>query len=172
MTVSMYQASAPIFVQFLTALSAVLDKAAAFAEAKKIDQQNLLNMRLAPDMYTLLQQVQQVTNHAATGVGRPAGVEPIKFEGKETTFAELKERVAKTIDFVKSIKPAQVDGTEEKEIIFKFPSGAERKFTGQTLLLNFALPNFFFHATTAYDILRHAGVEVGKRDFMGTPVQL
>jgi hypothetical protein len=129
-------------------------------------------MRLAPDMFTLLQQVQQATNHAASGVGRPAGVEPIKFEGKETNFAELQDRIAKTIEFVTSIKASQVDGTEEKEIVIKFPSGAERKFTGQTLLLNFALPNFYFHTTTAYDILRHAGVEIGKRDFMGTPVQL
>ena len=93
-----------------------------------------------------------------------------QFETAEASIPELKERIAKTIDFIKSLTPAQIDGTEDKEITFKFPSGAERKFTGQALLLNFCLPNFYFHHTTAYDILRNCGVEVGKRDFMGTPV--
>jgi len=172
MTVSMYQASAPIFVQFLTALSDILGKAAAHAEAKKIDPHFLLNMRIAPDMYTLTQQVQQATNHAISGVGRPAGLELPDLGKGENSFGELQERIAKAIAFVKSVKPEQVDGTESKEITIKFPNGAERHFTAQALLLNFCLPNFYFHSATAYGILRHCGVEVGKRDFMGTPVQL
>jgi uncharacterized protein len=170
MTISMYKTSAPIFVQFLTSLSAVLDKAAAHAEAKKIDPVVLLNTRLYPDMHPLIRQVREATNHAASACGRVAGAELPTFANTEASIPELKERIAKTIDFIKGLKPAQIDGTEDKDITIKFPSGAERKFTGQALLLNFCLPNFYFHYTTAYDILRHCGVEVGKRDFMGTPV--
>jgi len=172
MTISLHKASAPIFVQFLTSLSAVLDKAAAHAEAKKIDPAVLLNTRLTPDMYPLLRQVREATNHAASACGRLAGADLPTFTNTETSIPELKERIAKSIDFIKGLKPTQIDGTEDKEITFKFPSGAERKFTGQALLLNFCLPNFYFHYTTAYNILRHCGVEVGKRDFMGTPVTL
>jgi uncharacterized protein len=172
MTISLYKASAPIFVQFLTSLSAVLDKAAAHAETKKIDPAVLLNTRLTPDMYPLLRQVREATNHAASACGRLAGADLPTFTNTETSIPELKERIAKSIDFIKGLKPTQIDGTEDKEITFKFPSGAERKFTGQALLLNFCLPNFYFHYTTAYNILRHCGVEVGKRDFMGTPVTL
>jgi uncharacterized protein len=172
MTISMYKASAPIFVQFLTSLSAVLDKAAAHAEAKKIDPAVLLNARLYPDMFALARQVREATNHAASGCGRVAGAELPTFTNAEASIPELKERIAKTIDFIKGLKPAQIDGTEDKEIAIKFPSGVERKFTGQVLLLNFNLPNFYFHYTTAYDILRSCGVELAKRDFMGTPVTL
>jgi len=172
MTISMYKASAPIFVQFLTSLSAVLDKAAAHAEAKKIDPTVLLNARLYPDMFPLLRQVREATNHAASVCGRAAGVDLPTFSNAEASIPELKERVARTIDFIKGLKPAQIDGTEDKEITIKFPSGAERKFTAQALLLNFCLPNFYFHYTTAYDILRNCGIDVGKRDFMGTPVTL
>ena len=170
MTISLYKASAPIFVQFLTSLSAVLDKAAVHAEAKKIDPAVLLNTRLSPDMYPLSRQVREATNHAASACGRLAGADLPTFTNTEASIPELKERIAKSIDFIKGLKAAQIDGTEDKEITFKFPSGAERKFTGQALLLNFCLPNFYFHYTTAYNILRHCGVEVGKRDFMGTPV--
>jgi uncharacterized protein len=172
MTISMYQASVPIFVQFLTSLSAVLDKAAAHAEAKKIDPAVLLNTRLYPDMFPLVRQVREATNHAASACGRVAGADLPTFTNTEASIQELKERIAKTIDFIKGLNPVQIDGTEDKEITIKFPSGAERKFTGQVLLLNFCLPNFYFHYTTAYDILRNCGVEVGKRDFMGTPVTL
>jgi hypothetical protein len=172
MTISMYKASAPIVVQFLTSLSTVLDKAAAHAEAKKIDPEVLLNTRLYPDMFPLARQVREATNHAASACGRVAGVDLPTFTNVEASIPELKERIAKTIDFIKGLNPAQIDGTEDKEITIKFPSGAERKFTGQVLLLNFCLPNFYFHYTTAYDILRNCGVEVGKRDFMGTPVTL
>ena len=171
MSTSLDSVSAPIFVQFLTSMSAVLGKAAAHAEAKKLDVGFLLNMRLYPDMFPLVRQVRAVTDHAVGGVGRLAGVELPVFEGNETTIAELQARIAKAIDFVKSIKREQVDGKEGVEVVLKFPSG-ERKFTGQGYLLNFALPNFYFHATTAYDILRHCGVEVGKRDFLGAPVTL
>jgi hypothetical protein len=172
MTISMYKASAPIFVQFLTSLSAVLDKAAAHAEAKKIDPAVLLNARLYPDMFPLVRQVREATNHAASACGRvAAGAELPTFTNTEASIPDLKERIAKTIDFIKGLKPAQLDGTEDKEITIKFTSG-ERKFTGQVFLLNFSLPNFFFHYTTAYDILRNCGVELAKRDFMGTPVTL
>lgn len=169
MTISMYKASVPVFLQFLTGLSAILDKAAAFAEAKKIDPGVLLNTRLYPNMFPLVRQVRAATDHAATACGRLAGVEPPAFANAEATIPELKDRIAKTIDFIKELKPDDIDGSEGKEVTFKFPSG-EHKFTGQGLLLNFSLPNFYFHATTAYDILRHCGVELGKRDFMGTPV--
>jgi len=136
----MYKASAPIFVQFLTSLSAVLDKAASYAETKNIDPAVLLNTRLCPDMHPLVRQVREATNHAASACGRVAGSELPTFTNTEASIPELKERISKTIDFIKSLKPAQIDGTEDKEITIKFPSGAERKFTGQALLLNFCTP--------------------------------
>jgi hypothetical protein len=172
MSISMYQVSAPIFVQFLTSLSAVLDKTAAHIEAKKLDPAALLNARLFPDMFPLARQVRAATDHAASACGRLAGVELPKFDNTETTIPELKDRIAKTIDFIRGLKPAQIDGTEDKKITITFGSGATREFTGQSLLLNHCLPNFYFHAATAYDILRHNGIELGKRDFMGTPVTL
>jgi hypothetical protein len=172
MALSMYKASVPIFVQFLASLSAVLDKAAAHAEAKKIDPAVLLNARLYPDMFPLARQVREATNHAASACGRVAGSELPTFTNTEASIPELQERITKTIDFIKGLKPTQIDGTEDKEITIKFPSGNERKFTGQVLLLNFSLPNFYFHYTTAYDILRNCGVELAKRDFIGTPVTL
>ena len=172
MTVSLYKISVPIFVQFLTSLSAVLDKAAAFAEAKKVDPSVLLNTRLAPDMFPLGRQVRAATDHAVSACGRLAGAELPTFSNSEATIPELKERIAKTIDFLKSLKPAQIDGNEGKEIKITFPSGATREFTGQSLLLNNSLPNFYFHCTTAYDILRQCGVDLGKRDFMGTPLSM
>jgi len=172
MTVSMYKISVPIFVQFLTSLSAVLDKAAAFCEAKKVEPAALLNARLAPDMFPLARQVRAATDHAVNATARLAGVEPPTFANTEASFAELKDRLAKAIDFVKGFKAPQIDGTEDKAIKITFPSGATRDFTGQSLLLGNSLPNFYFHCTTAYDILRHNGIELGKRDFMGTPVSL
>ena len=171
MTISMYKASVPIFVQFLTSLSAVLDKAAAYAEAKKVEPSVLLNTRLAPDMFPLVRQVRAATDHAINACGRLAGADMPSFSNTETTIPELKDRIAKTIDFLKGLKPAQIDGSEDKAIKITFPS-ATREFTGQSLLLTNSLPNFYFHCTTAYDILRHCGIELGKRDFMGTPVSL
>ena len=172
MTVSMYKISVPIFVQFLTALGAVLDKAAAHCEAKKINPQALLGARLFPDMFPLVRQVRASTDHAVNATARLAGVEPLSLANHEANFAELGERIKKAVDFIKGFKAAQIDGTEDKPIKITFPSGATRDFTGQSLLLGNSLPNFYFHYTTAYDILRQCGVELGKRDFMGTPVSL
>ena len=171
MTISMYKISVPIFVQFLTAQSACIDKVAAVCEAKQLDPNFFLNMRLYPDMYPYVRQVQQAGTHAARCCSALAGVAMPEMANTETSFAELKARLAKTIDFVKGFKPAQIDGTEDKDITIKLGAN-ERKFTGQGLLLNFILPNFYFHCTTAYDILRHCGVELAKRDFMSAPVSL
>jgi uncharacterized protein len=168
MPVSMYTVSIPVFMQHLNGLSAVLDKAAAWATARKVNEADLLNMRLSPDMYNLTRQVRAATDHAANAAGRLAGKELLKFANDETTIAQLKDRIAKTIDYLKSVKAAEIDGTEGKEISVTFSSGT-RQFTGQSLLLGNSLPNFWFHTTTAYDIIRQCGVEVGKRDFMGTP---
>jgi hypothetical protein len=163
----MYTVSIPVFVQLLTALSANLDKAAAHAEAKKIDPSVFLNMRLYPDMYPFARQVQEATKHAVRVAGLLAGVSAPDMANTENSFPELKARIAKTLDFLKGLTPAQIDGTDAKEV--KVPSSSgERSYVGQGLLLHHAMPNFYFHTTTAYDILRHMGVEVGKRDFMGT----
>jgi hypothetical protein len=169
MTVSMYSVSVPLFIQHLNGLATILDKAAAWAAARKVKEADLLNMRLSPDMFNLARQVRAATDHAVNAAARLAGKEPLKFANDETTIAQLKDCIAKTIDFLKSFKPTEIDGTEGKEISITFPSGQTRQFTGQSLLLGNSLPNFYFHATTAYDILRLCGVELGKRDFMGTP---
>jgi len=171
MSVSLYATSAPVFVQFLNGLSGVIDKAGAFAAAKKVEPSVLINLRLAPDMHPFARQVRMATDHAAGGCGRLAGVDLPGFSNEEATFAELQARIARVIDFIKGLKPEQINGQEDREVLLKFPSG-ERRFTGQSYLLGFALPNFFFHTTTAYDILRNAGVEIGKRDFMSAPVTL
>jgi hypothetical protein len=168
MKISMYQASAPRFVNMLTNLSAILDKAEAHAEARKIDPAVLANDRLFPDMFPMKRQVQIACDTAKGAVARLAGVEVPKHEDTEQTFPELKARIAKTIDFVKSIAPAQLEGTEDKKIHLKL-GPREVDFTGMQYLLGHALPNFYFHVTTAYDILRHNGVELAKRDYIGTP---
>ena len=165
MTLSMYQASVPVFLHTLAALSAVLDKAAAHAAERKIEPSVLLNTRLFPDMFPLVRQVQLTADFAKGTSARLAGVE-VPYADTEATLDELKARIAKTVDFVKSLKPAQIDGSEEREITIPI-GGQSLAFKGQPYLLHFALPNFFFHATTAYDILRHCGVGVGKRDFIG-----
>src|SRR5262245_19396530 len=169
MSISMYSVSVPVFIQHLTGLSGVLDKAAAWAAARKVSEADLLNMRLSPDMFTLVRQVRAATDHAANAAGRLSGKELLKFANDETTIAQLKDRIAKTIDYLKGMKPAEIDGTEGKDISITFPNGNTRQFKGQGLLLGNSLPNFFFHATTAYDIIRQCGVEIGKRDFMGSP---
>jgi hypothetical protein len=171
MTISMFKVSVPIFVQHLTALAGVLAKTEAHIEAKKLDPAFFLGMRLYPDMYPLSRQVQQATTHAVRAVSALSGAAPLELSSAEPGFPELQGRIAKTVDYLKGFKAAQIDGTEDKEITLKLGS-TERKFSGQTLLLNFILPNFYFHCTTAYDILRHCGIELGKRDFMGTPVSL
>jgi uncharacterized protein len=168
MTISMYQASAPRFINTLNNLSAIFDKAQAHAEANKIDPLVLTGFRLYPNMLPLTRQVQIASDAAKGAVARLAGVEIPKFEDTEQTFAELKARIAKTVAFIQTIKPAQVDGTEDKEIVLTGGS-VEHHFKGMQFLLGWAHPNFYFHVVTAYDILRHCGVEVGKRDFLGTP---
>ena len=166
MNISMYQASAPRFVNTLKNLSLLLDKAQAHAEAKKIEPAALTGFRLFPDMFPLARQVQIACDTAMGAVARLAGVEIPKHEDTEQTFAELKARIAKTIEFIDSVKPAQIDGSEAKEIVMKLRSG-EVKLEGLQYLMAFATPNFYFHATTVYNILRHNGVEIGKRDFLG-----
>jgi hypothetical protein len=166
MTISMYQASVPAFRQMLKALSAILDKAAAHAAAKKIDPSVFMAARLAPDMLPLPRQIHIAADFAKNTAARLAGVEPPKYADDETTFNELKARIAKTLDYVESIKPAQIDGSEERDITIPI-GGKPTSFKGQAYLVNFALPNFYFHMTTAYAILRHNGVEIGKRDFLG-----
>jgi hypothetical protein len=154
------------FLTTLGALSKILDKAAAHCAAKKIDQAVIMQMRLAPDMFPFARQVQIACDFAKNTVGRMTDETP-KFPDEEKTFDELKARIAKTIEYMKSAKAEAIDGAEEKEITF--PIGPDNKMTlkGTQYLVAFALPNFYFHATTAYDILRHAGVEIGKRDFLG-----
>ena len=164
----MYQASAPRFANTLKNLSAILDKAKAHAEAKKIDEQVLTGSRLFPDMFALARQVQIACDSAKGAVARLAGVEIPKHEDTEKTFDDLKARIAKTVAFIEGIKAAQVDGSEDREIVLKL-RGKDVPFKGLQYLLGFAWPNFYFHATTAYNILRHNGVEVGKQDFIGTP---
>lgn len=164
----MYQASTPRFANILRNLSAILDKAEAHCAAKKIDPAALATDRLYPDMFPFTRQVQIACDSAKGAVARLAGVEIPKYEDTEQTFAQLKARIAKTIDFIESVPAAKIDGSEEKEIVMQMRSG-ERRFKGMQYLLGHAYPNFYFHVTTAYNILRHNGVEVGKADFIGTP---
>src|SRR5262245_47898718 len=168
MNISMYQASAPRFANALRNLSAILDKAQAHAEARKIDAAVPGSLRLIADMFPLSRQVQVACDSAKGAVARLAGVEIPKHEDTEQTLAELKARIAKTIDFIDSVKAGQIDGSEDKPILLKI-RGQEVKYTGMQYLLGFAHPNFYFHVTTAYDILRHNGVEIGKRDYIGNP---
>ena len=164
----MYQASAPRFANALRNLSAILDKAQAHAEAKKLDPAALGAQRLIVDMFPLSRQVQIACDTAKGAVARLAGVEIPKHEDTEQTLPELKARIAKTVDFVQSIKAERIDGSEEKEIVLQMRSG-ERRYAGLQYLMGHALPNFYFHVTTAYNILRHNGVELGKADYLGKP---
>ena len=166
MQITMYQASAPRFVHMLKNLSSMLDKAQAHAEARKIDPAALTTFRLYPDMFPFSRQVQVACDVAKGAAARLAGVEVPKHEDTEQTFPELKARIAKTIAFIETIRPEQIDGSEEKDIVVKLGK-QEYRFKGMQYLLNWAYPNFYFHVTTAYNILRHNGVELGKRDFVG-----
>jgi hypothetical protein len=166
MTISMYQASAPRFIHTLNALSAILDKAQAHAELRKIDPQVLTSFRLYPDMLPMTRQVQIATDSAKGCLARLAGVEIPKYEDTEQTFTELKARIAKTVAFLGTFKPEQIDGTEGKDILLKI-GGNDMTFKGMAYLLGFAYPNFYFHVTTAYNMLRHNGVEIGKKDYLG-----
>lgn len=167
MTISMYQASVPAFIRMLDNLKGILEKGAAHAEAKKFDPAVLINSRLFPDMFPLSRQVQI----AAKGCpSRLAGIDPPKYEDTESTFSELYARIDKTIALLKTFKPDQIDGSEEKPIMLRTPRGT-LNFKGQAYLLNCVLPNFHFHVTTANNILRHNGVERGKTDYLGAPQQ-
>ncbi|MES2584578.1 MAG: DUF1993 domain-containing protein [Pseudomonadota bacterium] len=168
MTISMYQASVPRFVNILGNLSNILDKAQAHVDAKKLSDSSLTAFRLFPDMLPMTTQVQIACDTAKGVVARLAGVDIPAFEDNEKTIAELKARVAKTIAFIQTFTPEQIDGTEDKAIVTK-RGEKETHYKGMQFLLGHAIPNFYFHITTAYSILRHNGVEIGKRDFLGNP---
>ncbi|MBV9222123.1 MAG: DUF1993 domain-containing protein [Methylobacteriaceae bacterium] len=164
---SMYIASIPAFVRTLEALSGVLDKAAAYCAARKIEPEVLAGTRLFPNMFALARQVQLSSDFAKNGASRLAGIDPPKFEDAETTLDALKERIAKTIAYVKSIDPKQIDASAGRDVVF--PQGPNKmKTPAENFLFNVCLPNFYFHATTAYAILRQSGVEIGKRDYLGS----
>jgi hypothetical protein len=169
MSLSLYQASAPRFANTLKNLSALLEKAQAHCEAKKIDPLALTSFRLFPDMFPLTRQVQIATDTAKGAVARLAGVEIPKYEDSEQTIAELRARIAKTVDFLLGVPAAKIDGAADRDIAMK-AGGKDVTWKGAQYLLGHAYPNFYFHCTTAYNILRHNGVEVGKRDFLGTVV--
>ncbi|MDR0378541.1 MAG: DUF1993 domain-containing protein [Candidatus Accumulibacter sp.] len=166
MTISMYQASVPVFIRQLKGLGAVLDKGQKHAEARKIADGVLPASRLIADMFPLSRQVQIASDHAKGAVARLAGVDNPRYEDNEQTIGELQARIAKTIAFVETFTPEQIDGSEGRDILITLPTG-ELRFKGMDYLLGFALPNFYFHVVTAYDILRQNGVDVGKRDFIG-----
>jgi uncharacterized protein len=164
--ISMHSASVPVFIRMLGNIQVWLDKARAHAEARKFDVNNFLAMRLAPDMLPFSRQIQIATDHAKGCVARLAGIENPKYEDDEANVDQLVARLKKTIEFVRSVPAAQIDGSEAREISLPLRRG-ELKFSGEDYLRYFALPNFLFHCTTAYDILRHGGVELGKADFLG-----
>jgi len=168
MSLSMYQASVPPFLRVLGNLSAILQKTEAHAEAKKIEAAIFINARLAPDMFPLSRQIQIATDGVKGCAARLAGIEVPSYPDTETTFAELQARIKKTADFLQSVKAAQIDGSEERTVTLKIRN-KEINLKGQAYLLNFVIPNFYFHVTAAYAILRHNGVEIGKMDFLGKP---
>lgn len=167
MTVSLHAQSVPVFRQMLTSLSALLDKAEAHFSAKKVSEATLCATRLIPDMFPLSRQVQIACDHAKNAPARLAGVEPPRFEDNETTVVELKARIQKVLDYIETLDPAAIDAGADR--IVQFPAGRDIKgeMAGAAYLAHYAMPNFYFHVTTAYAILRQAGVEVGKRDFLG-----
>jgi hypothetical protein len=164
--ISMYEASVPVFTRMLNNLAAILEKAAAHAEAKKIDPAVLLQCRLYPNMFPLVRQVQIASDGAKGGAARLAQVEPPAHEDNEVTFAELVARLKKTVDFLATLKPEAFEGSEERTVTWKTRS-AEKSMAGMPYLLAHVTPNLYFHITTAYDILRHNGLEIGKQDFLG-----
>lgn len=164
----MYQASVPVFIRTLNNLVGILEKGATYAETKKIDPNVLVNSRLFPDMFSLSRQVQTASDIARRGAARLAGIEAPNFEDNETTFPELIDRLKKTISYLDTFKPEQIDGSEERTITLQMRDNT-LSFQGMPFLLYFVLPNVYFHVTTVYDILRHCGVELGKIDFLGKP---
>ena len=167
MTISMYNASVPVFKQLLSALSVILSKAEGHVISNKMDPDLLLQASLFPDMFNFIRQVQIAADFAKGVTARLAGVEVPVYEDSEVSFQELQTRIAKTLLFISSITPKQIDGSEDREIVTRAGTPKEKKFTGQNYLLHYGLPQFFFHVTTAYAILRNKGVDVGKRDYMG-----
>jgi uncharacterized protein len=168
MTSFMYATSVPVLTQMLHSLRAILDKAEAHATAKKIEPTVLLQSRLYPDMFPLLRQVQIAADFAKGIAARLAGAEVPAYEDNEQSFAELRARLDRTLAFIGGLDAAQFEGSETREVVLRPGTPKERKLAGQAYLLNYGLPQFFFHATTAYAILRHNGVEIGKGDYMGS----
>lgn len=168
MALSMYDVSIPAFVRALTNLSAILDKGVAHAKAQGMDANELIQTRLIADMDPLPAQIQRASDSAKGCAARLAGIEIPSYADDEATFPELQERIAKTIGFLKTIRPEELDGTENRVVELKLRGGPVT-FDGKSYLLGFALPNFYFHVTTAYDILRHKGVQIGKMDYLGAP---
>lgn len=167
MPLSMYQASIPVFTAKLNNLSAILKKAETHAQARKIEPEVFINSRLAPDMFPLSRQIQIATDGVKGCAARLAGVEIPSYPDTEKTFPELQARIAKTIEFLNSFSAKQIDGSEERKVTLKL-RGQETTFLGQPYLLNFVIPNFYFHISMAYAILRHNGVEIGKMDYLGS----
>ena len=167
MSVSMHSSSVPVFVRMLNNMLAWLDKAQAHAEARKFDTANYLGMRLAPDMLPFTRQVQIATDGVKGCVARLSGQEVPKWDDNEASFDDLRARLRKTIDYVQSVPAAQIDGSEAREIVLPMRSGDPLRFTGESYLKHFVLPNLYFHSSMTYALLRHAGVDLGKRDFLG-----
>ena len=166
MSISVYEVTIPPMVRFFENLSTLLDKAVKQARERDMPLSELLEARLAPDMHPFPRQIQIASDVAKMAAARLTGAEPPSFPDTETTFPELQARIAKTIDYIKSVAPEKFEGAEDRTITLKFPNG-EMTFPGRVFLNMFVLPNFYFHVTTAYDLLRHKGIEIGKRDFLG-----
>ena len=167
MSLSMHSASAPVFVRTLSNMLNWLDKAQAWSEARKFDSANYLGMRLAPDMLPFTRQIQITTDGVKGCMARLAGVDIPKWDDNEVSLDELRERIRKTVAYVESFTPEQINGSETKEIVLPQRSGDPKRFSGEDFLKHYVMPNFFFHATTAYALLRHGGVDLGKRDYLG-----
>jgi hypothetical protein len=168
MTISMYSASVPVFQRQLTSLLACLDKAQTHAEARGFSPDNYVQLRLAPDMLPFVSQIRIASDAAKGAVARLAGQEAPKFEDNETTFDELRGRLRKTLDYLATVPASAIDGSDDKAIVVPMRNRDPLQFTGEVFLRHWALPNFFFHVTTAYALLRHAGVALGKGDFLGS----
>ncbi|AGC42527.1 hypothetical protein MYSTI_01179 [Myxococcus stipitatus DSM 14675] len=167
MSLSMYQASIPVFIRALNVLTTLLQKGAQHAKEQGLPPESLLEARLAPDMFNLVEQVQRASDTSKGSAERLSGVPAPRMPDTEKTFEELSQRVAKTVDYLESLDPARFEGSETRTVLLPVGGDTRLEFQGDDYLLSFGLPNFYFHVTTAYDILRHRGVQVGKRDFLG-----